>query len=221
MPDDLVVDPAYLARRLSIEEPDDDLLWRLGEIVREEQATVEAYLHRSVVVAQYVETGRWPEAPPCWTALTLGEQWNLLRPDVQTVVSSVAETDPDTARPTGLYTVTYTAGLPVATDPAYAPIRRRIVAAALASPETLREARAAGGGWARAVKSVSVGGDAQSVTYDADTPAAGSKGDSPPGAVPPLSTLDYWVLPTASVYQSRQPAPEQWPYAPMTTWRGW
>ena len=217
MPDGLVVDPAYLARRLGLDEPDDALLWRLGELVREEQATVEAYLHRSIVVAQYQETGRWPQTSP-FEVLDLGEQWQLSRPDVQTIVSTVAETDPATSRPTGRYTVTYTAGLDVAADGQYAPILRRIVAAVLGSPEAIREARAAGAGPARVVKSLSVGGDSQSVTYGDDVPASARAGDSAPGAIPPLSVLDPWVLPLVNVYQARRPAPEQWPYSPISTW---
>ncbi|SDH67149.1 hypothetical protein SAMN05421505_12022 [Sinosporangium album] len=131
--------------------------------------------------------------------------WQLSYDPVIAVESAAPESGQD-GHPTGLYTVTYRAGLDPATDRVYGQaLSRFVAAAAAASPMVRRLAQNVPG--ARLVRQVNVEG--QGITYE-DTPTS-SSGSGGAGAAPTVDSLKRWKR--RGAYQQPGIAPH-----PMEGW---
>jgi hypothetical protein len=167
----LVVTVADVATRAGLDAADPATAAVVEAAIRDATADAEAYLGRPVTPQRITENHLAP-SPHGWP----------LSVDPLIVIETVTAELDGAGQPTGLYTVTYQAGLN-AVLPEYGPIRRWITAsAAFTHPAVRRLVGTAG----RVVQSVSAEG--QSVSYaaapDADrTPTAG---------VPAMATMDFW-----------------------------
>lgn len=182
------LDAHAIARRLGLQAPDEATLARLDDALTDAEADVVGYLGR-------------PIRPQTLTAYHLYPDphggWDLPESPVIEVVSAVAETYP--GQPlitTGLFTVTYRAGLDYENDPNLAPIKRYVIAAVRNDPTLLAYLERTGA-IQGAVKSTSVSteGQSKSTTYAAvgeQMGGGGTPGSDSPGALPSKSTLDRW-----------------------------
>jgi hypothetical protein len=167
---------------------DPDAADKVEKAIRRVTADVVAYLGQPVQPTQYTEHHR----PPAWDRESLTWGYDLTYAPLVEVVSAVAEVDQDQDE-TGLFTVTYIAGIDAAETP-YAAIRQYILrASAYADPVVVRLTLAAS--LPRDVKSVSA--DGQSVTF-ADRPQV-SKSTSAEG-VPAMETMDEWRVRGRTAY---------------------
>jgi hypothetical protein len=127
------------------------------------------------------------------------------------VLSAVAEANLD-GSPTGLFSVTYTAGLgDVVNDPEFEPIRRYVRAWAAVDPAVVRLWLSQGN--RGEIKSVTAEG--QSVSYGSAVAALGAGQSGNESRLPDKSTLDRWVC--HAVYQKPGPPPRV-PYYPSVFW---
>lgn len=168
----LVVPVEKVARLAGLDHTDENVQYVVEEAIRAATVDVEAYLGRFVVPTEVVET----RVVRAWNGLRLRHS------PVRDLVATVAEVDADDTE-TGLYTVTYVAGIDAAAEAEYAPIRNWVTAAAQVFPPVRRLVAAAG---KREVRTVSAEG--QSVTYE-NSPKSS---DVPTAGVPPLSSVDRW-----------------------------
>lgn len=162
------------------------------EAILTAQADVYAYLGRQPMPQMIRETGRhpWPDG---WHLDAHGDE------PIITVLEALPEQNIE-GWPTGLYTVTYLAGINARDDVTYAPIQRFIKAHAMNSPEFVRM-------WKSATKARgdirSISAEGQSVSW---TPASlggggGRPGDGSPGSLPTLASLDRWRVAGRRVHQ--------------------
>jgi hypothetical protein len=198
----LVVTVEEVARRLGLPQPlEESDRWQIEQAIKDAQSDLEAYLGRQVTAQTYTQTGMLP----------IAGQYKLTHWPVIEIVSTTAETDPDTGAPTGRYTVVYTAGLDALTDPELEPIRRFVRTHALYSPLVQGVFRRLAPQAAQRVSSLGVEG--QSVTYT-DTyvtdPQATAMGL--PGALPSLKSCDRWRLAGRRVHQVDTRVSDVWPF---------
>ncbi|MFI6634281.1 hypothetical protein ACIBI7_35830 [Nonomuraea fuscirosea] len=113
--------------------------------------------------------------------------WRLAFDPVIEVLSAVAETGPD-GELTGLYTITYRAGLNPAENPVYGKALTRYVRAAAAAAPEVRRVVQRDAPDTRLIKAASVEG--QSVTYE--DAGGGAAGSGAAGAPPSLDSLKRW-----------------------------
>lgn len=199
-----VVDPDYIARRLSLPLPlTADQRFLIGEAIGEATADVEAYLRgRPVTPTVFVESGLLPYP----------DGWALAEAPLVEVISAVPDTYEDGSL-TGGFTVTYRAGLDAANDPALRPIRQEVIRRVLEHQSVVSLWQSSQGDGSRRVKSSSVEG--QSVSYDYLTPTGevvSGGGSSAPAAAAEkrLKALDRWRR--RSVFQRRgEPYPSGLP----------
>lgn len=198
----LVVTPEEVARRLGLEQPlDEHDLWLVEEAIRDAQADLEAYLGRPVTAQTYTETHMLP----------VGGGYDLTYWPVIEIVSTTAETDPDTGMPTGYFTVVYRAGLDGVADPELAPIRRFVRTHAMYSETVQGLFRRLAPEAARKVSSLGVEG--QNVTYvDAYATSANASELGLPGGLPTFKSCDRWRLAGRRVYQGPTRSQDPWPY---------
>lgn len=184
----LVVTVAEVARRTGLNADDDTVRDVITTAILDAQAAVTAYLGQPITPQTYTDEHRAQVPGP----------WHLLHHPVLEVLEVVAEVDAGGAA-TGLYAVTYRAGLDAAGDPALDPIRRYVAQHASLDENVLRLVRKSDPGWDRRTSSVTVEG--QSVSYEtiraADTGAGSSSRRSgvasvAPGAPMTMQMLDYW-----------------------------
>lgn len=197
----LVVQPELIARRLGLPQPLDERdRWIIEQAIIDAQADLEAYLGRPITAQQYTQTGMLP----------VGGDYNLTHWPVIAIISTTAETGPD-GRPTGLFTVVYTAGLDGVNDPELEPIRRFVRAHALYSDGVQALFRRLAPDQARKVTSLGVEG--QNVTYaDTYAVAADAAQVGLPGALPTFKSVDRWRLAGRRVHQPPTRTTELWPY---------
>lgn len=200
----LIIQADTVARLAGLPRPlDADTQWRVEQAILDAQSDVTAHLGQPITPLVATESGLWPQSASL--SLTDRRQWVLCNTPVIEILTAEPETlDPF---PVGTYTVSYTYGLNVVTDPQMAPVRRWITASVLASPAVaaiyaVSDPTGSGG---RLVNSLSAEG--QSVSYGAvKVPAAataGAAGSGAPGAVPLLSSLDRWRVARRRVFQRR------------------
>lgn len=168
----LLVEVEKVARLAGLDPADESAAMVVEEAIRAATDDVYAYLGRFVVPTEMVESGRAP----------VGEGWNLCSRDVIEVLTATPEVDGEGA-PTGLYTITYLAGLDARSRADLAPIRRWVTAAAQVHPAVRRLVGSGGGRERRTVSA-----EGQSVTYEAPPSSAAV----PTAGVPLLSMLDRW-----------------------------
>ncbi|MEU4513209.1 hypothetical protein AB0G05_27245 [Nonomuraea wenchangensis] len=113
--------------------------------------------------------------------------WRLAHDPVIEVLSAVAETGPD-GELTGLYTITYRAGLNPAENPVYGRAVTRYVRAAAAAAPEVRRAVQRDAPDTRLIKAANVEG--QSVTFE--DVGGGAAGSGAAGAPPSLDSLKRW-----------------------------
>jgi hypothetical protein len=194
----LVISVDDVARRLGLTRPvSADTAWLIEQAILDAQADVSAYLGRPIIPTEFTESGLWPNADGTWLVCNL---------PLIAVISVVADVDPVSFAAVGTYTVTYTAGLDVAADPALAPIRRYLMAAVLNSADVIRLWRAAAPAAGRVAKSLTAEG--QSISYENVTPAGGDPakpGADTPGALPSLKSIDRWRVANRRLYQRPTP----------------
>jgi hypothetical protein len=180
--DDLCVDPEAVARAigLSYGSLNSDQQETIADSIRDAQADVEAFLGRPIIPIQFTDTDVAPS----------GDRWELAEQPVQDILTITPILIDN--QPTGMYDVTYMAGLDARTDGNLGPIRRYVSAHAAASPMVTR--LSSGG---RQITSVSV--DGQSITYS-DSGAAGS---GAPGSLPNITSLNRWRVAGRRVFQRR------------------
>lgn len=94
--------------------PGSDTEARITAAVTAVQARMEEALGQPITPTQVTEHGLWPGSPTLFPA-TGG--WLLTHTPVLQIISAVAETDPDSGAPTGMFAVTYTYGLDGAAVP--------------------------------------------------------------------------------------------------------
>lgn len=185
--DSLIVSPEYLAKRAKMTLPlSEDDRETIREAILDAQSDVVAYLGRPILPAVRVEANVFPY-PDGWRLNSLGDD------DLIGIVSAVAETDPGTGEPNGLFTITYRYGIDARLDE-YRPIRRYVIAHTLNSSEftTLWSARTKAKG-----RITSLSAEGQSVGFAKPTLGredTGKPGDLSPGSLPTLASLDYWRL---------------------------
>jgi hypothetical protein len=204
------VDAHEIARRMGLVAPDEATLSRLDDALLDAEADVVSYLGRPIRPQQFVAEHLWPAPFDNWAPY-------LPEKPVIEVVSAVAEVGPDGLTETGLFTVTYTAGLDFENDPALAPIRRYVVAATRNDPSLLVYL-AQRGLITPLVKSRTVSTEGQSVTttnsdvetqYGGQSPSMAGRRSSAvpmatdsPGALPSRNTLDTWRIKGRRVHQA-------------------
>lgn len=192
-----------LADDLGIDEPDAAMVRRLQRALDDAEADVVGYLGRPILPEQHTAYRVWPD-------LFRTGGWTLAETEpIRRIVSATPETFLENGVPieTGTFTVVYEVGLDYANDPALAPIRRYVMAAALNSPKLLTYLSRTNG-LRGPVKSVSVSTEGQSknVTYaDLGYGGGGQAGADSPGALPSRSSLDRWRRAGRRVHQ----APDQ------------
>lgn len=204
LPDDprLVVSPEHLAVRAGIPLPlTGDQRDLLVDALLDAQADVEAYLGQPPVPTLYRQSGVYAYD---------GEEWGLsVHGDA--AVHRIVTVTPELVDgvPSGYYTITYTAGLDARSDPALRPVRRYVVAHALNAPDVLRLWQTLTGARGE-IRSVSAEG--QSISWGPATHGGGGDpGSGRPGALPTLSSLDYWRVAGRRVHQAPTRA-RVWPY---------
>lgn len=190
------IDAHAIARSLGLQAPDEATLERLDEALADAEADVVGYLGRPIRPQQYVAYHQWPNPV---------DGWDLPETPVLSIVSEVAEVDPVDAYATGLFTVTYTAGLDYENDPELSPIRRYVKAAVRNDP-SLFAYLINTGAVQGAVKSSSVSteGQSKSVTYQTageQMGGGGQAGSDSPGALPSKSSMDKWRRANRRAYQ--------------------
>ncbi|MFL6163100.1 MAG: hypothetical protein ACJ74U_12825 [Jatrophihabitantaceae bacterium] len=163
------------------------------DAIRAAQTQVEAYLRRKITPVQFVQTG----------CIDYADGWRLDWDPVVEIVSATPEVHGD-GQPTGLYTVTYTAGYDVTTG-RHGADHRLDQGRRPGRPGVVRLMAANG---QRLVRSVSAEG--QSVSYES-TP---STDKVPTAGVRPMSTMDYWRK--RSVY--KREAPTRYPHRGGRWW---
>lgn len=176
-----------VARRVRLDPADDTVREVITTAILDAQAAVTAYLGQPITPQTYTDENRAP----------VPGQWHLRHRPVLEVLAVVAETDA-AGEPTGLYSVTYRAGLDAETDPALDPIRRYVAQHASLDENVLRLVRKTDPGWDRRTSSVTVEG--QSVSYETIRPGDTGAASAPkpavasvaPGAPMTLQMLDYW-----------------------------
>lgn len=176
----------------------------ITDAILDAQSDVGAYLARAILPTVYTETGRYDNGTGGWNISE--DNWPLIE---------VLDATPETrdGQLTGLYTITYRAGLDAKNDPALYPIIRYVKAAALNSPEVTRL-------WKTATKTKgdvkSVTTEGQSITYDKATlGGGGTAGSGAPGSLPTLASLDFWRLAGREVFQRETPYRPPWPHSSM------
>lgn len=194
MPEPLIIEPEALAKAAGIPLPLDDAQTEtITEAILDAQADVVAFLGQPITPETFVQTDCYP----------YGDAW-VLTAHGDTDIVDIVSVAPQTAggQPTGYFTVTYTAGLDAANDPALRPIRRYVKAHALNSPEFVRTWKDATGAQGE-VRSVTASG--QSITLSGATlgGGGGKPGSGEPGALPVLGSLDRWRVAGRRVYQAR------------------
>lgn len=180
--------------------------------VRDVQDDVEAHLGRVITPVTYTEDGL-VRPPP-------GGDWDLQRYPLVEIVTVTAETD-DAGQQTGLFTVTYRAGLDARADRDLRPILRYVTAHALAQPELARLWRADQPDGGRRATSLSVEGQSASYEYltPAGTTAAGRRDTG--GGLPTLESLDRWRIAGRRVFQRRGRPGPPWPHGGDREWVRW
>jgi hypothetical protein len=199
------LDAHEIARRMGLTAPDERTLSRLDDALMDAEADVVGYLGRPIRPQTYVQEHCFP----------YHDGWRLPQRPLIEVVSAVAETSIDGST-TGLFTVTYRAGLDFENNPDLAPIRRYVVAAVRNDPSLLVYLTQAGL-ITPLVKSRSVGTEGQSVTTtysDVETQFGGQSASmgrrssavpmatDSPGALPSRNTLDTWRIKGRRVAQA-------------------
>jgi hypothetical protein len=215
----LIAQPAEIARRLGVSQPlEEDDRWLLEAALIDAQADLEAYLGRAVTprtyVDEHVRRREWPGA----------DEWKLANAPIVSITSAVEETDTDGA-PTGLYRVTYVAGLDGANDPELEPLRRYVRTHAIYSPGVQAWYRRTAPDLARTVTSVAVEGQSVSWSDNFPSPVPGQQagqeaGAARPGSLPTLASCDRWRVAGRRVFQRETPPPRwpdrdwayEWPY---------
>lgn len=192
--------PEYIARRLGVDDPSEELLDLAQDAIDDAIGDVEGYLGRAITPVQRTATRCWP-VPGGWDIP--GEQQPIRR-----IISATEELVPGEATiPAGTFTVVYEVGLDYVTDPELSPIRRYLNAAALNNYMLLQyvENRLGIRGPVNSV-SVSTEGQSKNVTYGhlGYTPPAsrGSQSMDAPGQLPKLTSLDRWKLANRRVHQA-------------------
>lgn len=198
----LIIQADTVARLAGLPRPlSTDDQWRVEQAILDAQSDVTAYLGQPITPLLATENGLYPQS--AYLSLTDRRQWLLSNVPVIEVLT--AEPEGLEPFPIGTYTVTYTYGLNVVTDPLMEPVRRWIRASVLASPEVSAVYATSIGSGGRVVTSVSAEG--QSISYGAvQVPAAavaGTAGSGAPGSPPLLSTLDRWRVAGRRVFQRR------------------
>jgi hypothetical protein len=199
---DLCVDPTDVARKvgLDFDSLTDDQQWLIGDAIRDAQSDVEAYLGRAIMPTEYRAEGAVQNP--------ITGKWDLPEQPVITVDTVTAETDTE-GRPTGRYTVDYTAGLNARTNQALRPIRRYVAAAACLDPTVTRLSDKM-----RPVTGVNV--DGQGITFGTGGQAT-KTGVAKPGDLPDMSSMDRWRVKGRRVFQRQGDHP---PIVEPTAWRG-
>ncbi|MFC6883355.1 hypothetical protein [Actinomadura yumaensis] len=167
--------------------------------IRDAQEDLEGYLGRPLSPRTYTDSGVWPNP---------GGGWTLTHDRVLEVLTAVPEVWPGSGEQTGMFTVTYRAGLDAANDPELAPIRRFVRAHAQYSPEVQRLAREVVPDAGRVAKSAST--DGQSATWEADVPTP-APGSGVAGELPTKASCDRWRIAGRRVSQ-RPGVTLPWPY---------
>jgi hypothetical protein len=176
----------------------------ITEAILDAQSDAASYLGRGgVVPGVYTESGRYDDGTGRWNLDLLDEP-----------LIEVLDATPETSGgvPTGLYTITYRAGIDAKNDPELRPIKRYITAAALNAPEVValwRQVAKPKGN----VKSVTTEG--QSITYDA--PGLGGGGKGQPGELPSKSSMDRWRLAGRRAFQRTTVPRPPWPHSSMSS----
>lgn len=201
--DDMVISPEALAVKAGMDLPlTESQREVITDAILDAQADVQAYLGRSLFPVERIDYERFP-----WD-----DGWNLDSGD-ETVIRIISTTpEYQSGTLTGTYTVKYIVGLDVANDPALRPIHRYIVAHALNSDSFLRMWRTATNDEGT-VRSLSAEGQSVSFTPTTFGAAAGGvkAGDKTPGALPSLSSIDFWRHAGRRVHQGRTRASD-WPF---------
>lgn len=180
----LVVTVADVALRAGLDAADPAAAAVVELAIRDATADAESYLGRLVSPQRITEHHLAPGP----------SGWPLSVEPVIVIESVTAELD-GAGQPTGLYTVTYQAGLD-ARLPEYGAIRRWIAAsAAYAHPAVRRLGGTAG----RTVQSVSAEG--QSVSYTAPP----DEDRTPTAGVPDMATMDFWRVAGRRAYMRPNP----------------
>jgi hypothetical protein len=206
----LIVQPAEIARRLGVSQPlEEDDRWLLEAALIDAQSDLEAYLGRAVVPRTYVDEHVQRYVGPG------ADDWRLANWPVVSIAEVTEEEDTD-GSPTGLWRVTYVAGLDGAADPELEPLRRYVRVHAIYSPGVQAWYRRTAPDLARTVTSVSVEG--QSVSWSDNFPpplpgqmAGKEAGQTAPGSLPTLASCDRWRIAGRRVFQRTTPPP-RWPY---------
>ena len=198
----LIVSADTVARLAGIPRPlNADTQWLIEQGILGAQADVTAYLGQPITPLLATENGLYPQS--AYLSLTDRRQWPLSNIPVIEILT--AEPEGIEPFPIGTYTVTYTYGLNVVTDPQMAPVRRWILASAVASSEVASAYSSTAPDGGRVVTSVSAEG--QSISYSAvkvpSASVAGAAGSGAPGSVPLLSSLDRWRVAGRRVFQRR------------------
>lgn len=209
----LVIQPGDIAQHLGLPMPlDNGTSYTLTEASRAAQSDLEAYLGRPAVPVQYTEYHRRSSL----------RGWHLENFPVLSIDQVTPETDPASGVPTGLFTVTYTAGLDSVSDPELEPVRRFIRLHAAFDPSVQILFRQQRPDIATRVMNGSVNGQSATITdaYPAmsgasmRSPAAVAASMTMPGSLPTLATCDRWRVSKRRVHQRRtilgETAP--WPY---------
>lgn len=209
----LVITADDIARHLGLPLPlDADPEYVLSEASAAAQSDLAAYLGRQPVPVTYTEQHRQP-----WRG-----GWRLANYPVLSIGQVTPETDPVSGQPTGLFTVTYVAGLDSVNDPELEPIRRFIRLHAMFDPTTQILFRQLRPDIATRVMTASLEGQSATITdtYPAmsgasmRSPAAVTASLTMPGSMPTLASCDRWRISKRRVHQ-RPSLPGQaapWPY---------
>lgn len=169
-PDDLVIEPAKIARRLGVKDPSPDQLEMIEDVIRDCQADVADFLNRDSLFA--VDRTLTGIAPRYGYELTDWQAW----PQAQDMYDDrYAVVGDPIANPDGTFDVTFKVGLDGPNEDA---IVRYVKAHAMQT--ILNDANAAMG--KRQITSISAEG--QSVSY-----SDGSVADGAAGSLPPVTTL--------------------------------
>lgn len=186
--DDLVISPEALAQSIKIPLPlSDDTRETLTRAILGAQADIFGYLGQPIIPRVYVEHGVYS-----W-----GDEWRLTAHG-DTPLIKVISTVPE-AGEWDTWTVTYLAGLDARTGEEFEPIRRYLFAHAANAPDVVRVWRSTANP-EKVIKSSSTEG--QSVSYEVPTlGGGGAAGSGAPGALPTLSSLDFWRVAGRRVHQ--------------------
>jgi hypothetical protein len=200
---DLCVDPADVARKISLDYDalDTDKQWLIGDAIRDTQSDVAAWLGREIMPTSFRVEGQVQQPDG---------KWDLPEQPIVSIDTITPEVD-GSGRPTGRYTVDYTAGLNARTMQALHPIRRYVAAAAALDPTITRLSANM-----RPISAVNV--DGQGITYGEGTSTKPSPGAPPlPGQLPSMDTMKRWQVKGRRVFQRRGDHP---PVIEPTAWRG-